>query len=124
MYCSTFSLSWPQGGSGSSMPRLGHFHPAKYTWHPLQCGQGGSVNTATDYGMDGPGIEFRWGRYFSHTSRPALGYTQSPGTKDTGSFPGVKRPGRCADHQPLLSLRSRMSRAIPLLPLWALDGLL
>jgi hypothetical protein len=34
----------------------------------------------------------------------------------TVSFPGVKRPGCGADH-PLLALRSRMSSAIPLLPL-------
>jgi hypothetical protein len=33
---------------------------------------------ATGYGLDGPGIEFRWGRDFSHTSRPALGPTQPP----------------------------------------------
>jgi hypothetical protein len=38
-------------------------------------------------------------------------------------FPGVKRPGRCADH-PLLVPLSRMSRAIPLLPLWTLRNLL
>jgi hypothetical protein len=37
----------------------------------------------------------------------------------TGSFPGVKRSGRDADHQPLLALRLRMSRAIPLLSLRA-----
>jgi hypothetical protein len=30
------------------------------------------------YGLDGPGIESRWGRDFSHTSRPALGPTQPP----------------------------------------------
>jgi hypothetical protein len=30
-----FFLTWPQGGSGWSMPRLGRFNPAKYTWHPL-----------------------------------------------------------------------------------------
>jgi hypothetical protein len=29
-------------------------------------------------GLDGPGIESRWGRDFSHTSRPALGPTQPP----------------------------------------------
>jgi hypothetical protein len=39
---------------------------------------GSSVGTAMDYGLDGPGIEFRWGRDFSHTSRPALGPTQPP----------------------------------------------
>jgi hypothetical protein len=37
-----------------------------------------SVGIATDYGLDGPRIESQWGRDFSHTSRPALGPTQSP----------------------------------------------
>jgi hypothetical protein len=37
-----------------------------------------SVGIATDYGLDGPGIESRWGRDFSHTSKPALGPTQPP----------------------------------------------
>jgi hypothetical protein len=49
------------------------------------------------YGLGGPGIEFRWGRDFSHTSRPALGPTQPP---VPWLFPGVKRPGRGADHSP------------------------
>jgi hypothetical protein len=34
----------------------------------------------------------------------------------TGSFPGPKRPGRGADHQPLLVPRSKKSRAIRLPP--------
>jgi hypothetical protein len=38
----------------------------------------GSVGIATGYGLDGPGIESRWGRDFSHTSKPALGPTQHP----------------------------------------------
>jgi hypothetical protein len=33
---------------------------------------------ATGYGMDGPGIESRWGRDFSHTSKTVLGPTQPP----------------------------------------------
>jgi hypothetical protein len=41
-------------------------------------GPGSSVGIATDYGLHGPGIESRWGRGFSHTSRPALGPTQPP----------------------------------------------
>jgi hypothetical protein len=41
-------------------------------------GPGNSVGIATDYELDGPGIESRWGRDFSHTSRPALGPTQPP----------------------------------------------
>ena len=39
-------------------------------------GPGSSVGIATDYGLDGPGIESRWGRDFPHLSRPALGPTQ------------------------------------------------
>ena len=39
---------------------------------------GSSVGTATRYGLDGPGIECRWGRDFPHLSRPALGPTQPP----------------------------------------------
>jgi len=52
-------------------------------------------------GLDGPGIEFRWGGDFPHPSRPALGHTQAPIQKGNGSFPGVMRPGRGVGHQPL-----------------------
>ena len=45
------------------------------------CGPGSSVCTsvgiATDYGLDGPGIEYRWSEVF-RPSRPALGPTQPP----------------------------------------------
>ena len=37
---------------------------------------GSSVGIVTGYGLDGPGIESRWGRDFPHLSRPALGPTQ------------------------------------------------
>jgi hypothetical protein len=56
---------------------------------------GSSVGIATDYGLD----ESRRGRDFSHTSRLALGPTASC-TMGTGSFSGVKRPGRGTDHPP------------------------
>jgi hypothetical protein len=39
---------------------------------------GSSVGLATGYGLDGPGIESRWGRDFPHLSRLALGPTQTP----------------------------------------------
>jgi hypothetical protein len=42
------------------------------------CGPGRVVGIATGYGLDGPGIEFRWRRDFPHLSRPALGPTQPP----------------------------------------------
>jgi hypothetical protein len=41
-------------------------------------GPGSVVGIATGYGLDGPGIESRWGRYFPQLSRPALGPTQPP----------------------------------------------
>jgi hypothetical protein len=45
---------------------------------PDEGGPGGSVGIATDYGLDGPEIESRWGRDFLHLSRPALGPNQPP----------------------------------------------
>jgi hypothetical protein len=36
------------------------------------------VGIATAYGLDGPGIESRWGRDFPHLSRPAVRPTQPP----------------------------------------------
>jgi hypothetical protein len=36
------------------------------------------VGVATGYGLDGPGVESRWGRNFPHLSRLALGHTQLP----------------------------------------------
>jgi hypothetical protein len=59
-----------------------------------------TVCITTGYGLDGPGIESRWGRDFSHTSRTALGPHPVSCTVGTGSLPGVKRPGRDADHTP------------------------
>jgi hypothetical protein len=41
-------------------------------------GRDSSVGIATCYGLEGPGIESRWGRDFQHPSRPALGPTQPP----------------------------------------------
>ena len=59
----------------------------------LCVGRDSSVGIATRYGMDGPGIESRWGRRqdFPHPSRP--GAHPASYTKDTGSFPGGKAAG-------------------------------
>jgi hypothetical protein len=47
------------------------------------------------HGLDGPGIESRWGRYVPHLSRPALGFTHSPVHWVTDHLPGGggKAPG-------------------------------
>jgi hypothetical protein len=53
------------------------------------------VGIATGYGLDGPGIEFRLERDFSHLSRPAFLYNVYR------VFPGDKElPGRDADPSP------------------------
>ena len=49
---------------------------------------GSSVGIATAYGLDGPGIEPRWGRDFPHLSRPALRPTQSPVQRVPGLYRG------------------------------------
>jgi hypothetical protein len=41
-------------------------------------GPGSSVGIGTGYGLNGPGIEFRWARDFPQLSRPVLGPTQPP----------------------------------------------
>ena len=41
-------------------------------------GRDSSVGIATRYGLDGPGIESRWGRDFPHLSRLALEPTHPP----------------------------------------------
>ena len=41
-------------------------------------GPGSSVSIATDYGLDVPVIESRWGRDFPHLSKPALGPAKPP----------------------------------------------
>ena len=53
-----------------------------------------TVGIATPYKMDGPEIESREARDFSHPSKPAL---------VTCLFPGVKRQGRGVNHPPLSS---------------------
>ena len=72
----------------------------KYVYR-ISCGPGSVVGIATGYGLDGPGIESRWGRDFPHLSRPAPGPHPASCTMGTGSFRGGKeRPGRDADPSP------------------------
>jgi hypothetical protein len=63
---------------------------------------GSSVGIATDYGLDGPEIEKKipvGARFFAHV-KTGPGAHPASCTMGTRSFPGVKRPGRGADHPP------------------------
>jgi len=70
------------------------FTSFEYLW---DLGRDGSVGIATRYGLDGPGIEFRWGENFrTHPDRPC----GPPSLLYNGYrvFPGVKQPRRGDDH--------------------------
>jgi hypothetical protein len=63
-------------------------------------GRDSSVGTETHYGLDGPGIESRWGARFSEPVQTGPGAHPTSYTMGTGSVTGVKRPGHGADHPP------------------------
>ena len=60
-----------------------------------------SVGIAARYGLDGPGIESRWGgaRFSAPVQTGPVAHPASC-TMGTGSLLGVKRPGRGAGTQP------------------------
>jgi hypothetical protein len=76
-------------------------------------GRDSAVGVATCYGLDGRGIESRWGWDFFAAVQTSLlhnGYRVS--------FPGVKGRGRRASHPIPSSCRgSRAGRSVPLLPI-------
>jgi len=85
------------------------------------CGPGSSVGIATGYGLDGPGIETGWGARFFALVQTGPGAHSASCTMGTGCFPGVKGGrGVTLTLRPLLLPWSRKSRAVPLLPLWAI----
>ena len=55
---------------GTDYPSIVYSEALFGTW-----GQDSSVGIMTRYRLGGPEIEYRWGRHFPHTSRPALGPT-------------------------------------------------
>ena len=49
-----------------------------FTFHKQNVGRDNSVGIATAYGLDGPGIQSRWGRDFLHLPIPGLEPTVEP----------------------------------------------
>ena len=59
-------------------------------YYILLSGPGSVVGIATGYGLDGPGIESRWGARFSAPVQTGPEANPASCTIGTGSFPGVK----------------------------------
>ena len=66
-------------------------------------GQDSVVGIATRSGLDGLGIEFRWGRDFSRRPDRPWGPPSLLYNEYWVSFPGVKWPGRGVGHPPASS---------------------
>jgi len=83
----------------------------------IKCGPGSSVGIATNYGLDGPGIEsWRWRDFPPVQTGP--GAHPASCTMGIESFPGVKcGRGVLLTTHLLLAPRSWKGRAIPLPPL-------
>jgi hypothetical protein len=56
-----------------------------------------AVGIATVHGLDGPEIEYRWGKIF-RTVQIGPGAHPASYTMGIGSFPGVKQSERGVDH--------------------------
>jgi hypothetical protein len=95
-----------------------------FAFSDLTEGRDSSVDIATRYGLDGPGIESRWGRDLcTRLDRP----WDPPSFLYSGyrvSLPRVKRPGRGVDHPPLS--RAEVKERVELCfcpPPWGIRGL-
>jgi hypothetical protein len=83
-------------------------------------GRYSSVGKATRYGLDGPGIQTRWGTRFSASVQSGPGAHPATCTTGTGSFPRVKRQRSGVDHPPHVTSRLKKEYSYKyLLPLWA-----
>ena len=86
----------------------------------LSCRPGSSVGIATELRAGRSGDRIKVGARFSAPVQTDSGAHPASRTMGTGFFPGVKcGRGVTLTHHPLLVPWSRKSRAIPLLPLWA-----
>ena len=85
-------------------------------------GRDSVVGIATRYGLDGPGIESRWGARFSATVQTGPEAHPASYTMGTGSFLGVELPGRGVDHPPEVKERVELYLYSPSGPSWPVLG--
>jgi hypothetical protein len=71
-------------------------------------GRDSSVGIAPHYGLDGPGIECRWGTTFSAPVKTGPGTHPASYTMGTGSFLEVQWLGRGADPPPSDKVKERI----------------
>ena len=104
------------GGKVVSCTHRPPLPPQKIFLVPISVsGLGSSVGIATDYGLDGPGVESRWEARFSEPVQTGPGAHPASCTMGTVSFVGVKcGRGVLLTTHPLLAARSRKNRAISL----------
>ena len=80
-----------------------------FTYVPYIGGPGSVVGIATAYGLDGPGIESRWGERFSAPVQTGPEAHPASCKMGTGSFPGVRcGRGVTLTPHPLLVPRSKI----------------
>ena len=90
-----------------------------FKWCPV--GRDSVVPIATRQGLDGRGIQSRWGRDFLQKLDRSCGPSNILYDVYRVSFPGVKRPGvALATHRHLASCTKKM--VVPLLPVWAFEA--
>ena len=82
-----------------------------------------SVGIATRYGAGRSGDRIAVGARFPAPVQTGPGTHPASFTMGTGSFPGVKRPGRGVDHPPHLAPRLRKEYSYTSVPLLGLRGL-
>ena len=119
MHRNASAIRQVNSGVGGSYFSIKAFQLTLFREYLYMSGPGSSVGIATDYWLDGPRIESRWGRDFPPV-QIGPGVNPASCTMGTGSFPGVKcGRGILLTTHPLLAPKSWKSRAIPLPPLWA-----
>ena len=85
-------------GNRTSNPRLSNMQSRHYTHQATPAnGPGSVVGIATGYGLDGPGIESRWGARFSAHIQTGPRAHPPPVQWVLGFSRGKERPGRDAD---------------------------